>query len=195
MSLDDLRGRQLALLVQVAGVTDRYYSGPAPEVDTLSREAVLRAMVARWVASGQLPTPVSEVVTYSSGESAGLVPVGLRLTFPGPFNYKPARPGNLPAPTPTPSPSLGPDGLPLPTPDPSSGPLRDYPQIGIAAEGLQIRQEMVVYLPAAWSFSNPGVGQRALVIALSYYDGLDPLLIEDAQAAFEQLISTLVING
>lgn len=35
MSLDDLRGRQLALLVQVAGVTDRYYSGPAPEVDTI----------------------------------------------------------------------------------------------------------------------------------------------------------------
>lgn len=35
MSLDDLRGRQLALLVQVAGVTDRYYSGPAPDVETI----------------------------------------------------------------------------------------------------------------------------------------------------------------
>ena len=35
VSLDDLRGRQLALLVQVAGVTDRYYSGPAPDVDTI----------------------------------------------------------------------------------------------------------------------------------------------------------------
>ena len=35
MSLDDLRGRQLALLVQVAGVTDRYYSGPAPDVTTI----------------------------------------------------------------------------------------------------------------------------------------------------------------
>ena len=35
MSLDDLRGRQLALLVQVAGVTDRYYSGPAPDVEAI----------------------------------------------------------------------------------------------------------------------------------------------------------------
>jgi hypothetical protein len=35
VSLDDLRGRQLALLVQVAGVTDRYYSGPAPDVETI----------------------------------------------------------------------------------------------------------------------------------------------------------------
>ena len=35
MSLDDLRGRQLALLVQVAGVTDRYYSGPAPDAEAI----------------------------------------------------------------------------------------------------------------------------------------------------------------
>ena len=35
VSLDDLRGRQLALLVTVAGVTDRYYSGPAPDTQTI----------------------------------------------------------------------------------------------------------------------------------------------------------------
>lgn len=35
MSLDDLRGRQLAILVTVAGVTDRYYSGPAPDTQTI----------------------------------------------------------------------------------------------------------------------------------------------------------------
>jgi hypothetical protein len=184
--------------VTAAPITISLYAADTAKPAEGGRTEALRELATRWV--NELIGRVSTIGKAQGSEFAhgtvdrtGVQPTGIRLVWDGVVPWRPLLP--TPAPSPTPTPSVLP--TPAPTPDPglpapSIDPEIYYPVLGPNAAGVTLSLIQAFYLPDSLDFGEPSpTRQRALVITLSIPSDAPADRREQAQRAFEALISSV----